>query len=99
MTFLASSALMHLDCIMTFLNASGLREHLREDLGEKCLNQRRSNYFCKIRRRFCSFVTLLVPEDSFVYFHCEILFPEIDVQSVPTRDDINNYPGGDACQL
>lgn len=53
MTFLASSALMHLDCIMTFLNASGLREHLREDLGEKCLNQRRSNYFCKIRRRFC----------------------------------------------
>lgn len=55
MTFLALSALTHLDCIMTFLNASGLREHLREDLGEKCLNQRRSNYFCKIRRRFCSF--------------------------------------------
>lgn len=53
MTFLAS-ANAH-DCIMTFWKASGLREHLREDLGEQCLNQRRSNYFCKISRQFCSF--------------------------------------------
>ena len=32
-------------------------------------------------------------------FTAEILFPEFDVQAVPTRDDFNNYPGGDARQL
>lgn len=53
MTFLASSALTPHDCIMTFLKASGLRERLREDLGEQCLNQRGSNYF--LRRHVCSF--------------------------------------------
>lgn len=55
MTFLASASVNAHDCIMTFGKHQGSEKYLREDLGEQCLNQRRSNYFCKISRQFCSF--------------------------------------------
>lgn len=53
MTFLASSGVNAYDCIMTLESIRAQRTF--EDLGEQCLNQRRSNYFCKISRQFCSF--------------------------------------------